>query len=191
MMIKVMSALLATIFIAILFQVPKRNVVLTALGGGLGCLINELCLLAGLSDFFSIFLASLTLAMYSEIMARMRKTTVPTFLISGLFPLVPGAGMYYTMLAIVHHELDNALSTGINTLSTAALMALGILFVSTLSRLIFRQKQSFPPCGGLAFLLCLILYREYCRISHNARFGLSGNLVKLLWFFGKVLNLCI
>ncbi len=142
MMIKVMSALLATIFIAILFQVPKRNVVLTALGGGLGCLINELCLLAGLSDFFSIFLASLTLAMYSEIMARMRKTTVPTFLISGLFPLVPGAGMYYTMLAIVHHELDNALSTGINTLSTAALMALGILFVSTMSRLIFRQKQS-------------------------------------------------
>ena len=142
MMIKVMSALLATIFIAILFQVPKRNVVLTALGGGLGCLINELCLLAGLSDFFSIFLASLTLAMYSEIMARVRKTTVPTFLISGLFPLVRGAGMYYTMLAIVHHELDNALSTGINTLSTAALMALGILFVSTLSRLIFRQKQS-------------------------------------------------
>mgnify|MGYP002554768442 FL=1 len=142
MMIKVMSALLATIFIAILFQVPKRNVVLTALGGGLGCLINELCLLAGLSDFFSIFLASLTLAMYSEIMARVRKTTVPTFLISGLFPLVPGAGMYYTMLAIVHHELDNALSTGINTLSTAALMALGILFVSTLSRLIFRQKQN-------------------------------------------------
>ena len=142
MMIKVMSALLATIFIAILFQVPKRNVVLTALGGGLGCLINELCLLAGLSDFFSICLASLTLAMYSEIMARVRKTTVPTFLISGLFPLVPGAGMYYTMLAIVHHELDNALSTGINTLSTAALMALGILFVSTLSRLIFRQKQS-------------------------------------------------
>lgn len=142
MMIKVMSALLATIFIAILFQVPKRNVILTALGGGLGCLINELCLLAGLSDFFSIFLASLTLAMYSEIMARVRKTTVPTFLISGLFPLVPGAGMYYTMLAIVHHELDNALSTGINTLSTAALMALGILFVSTLSRLIFRQKQS-------------------------------------------------
>ena len=142
MMIKVMSALLATIFIAILFQVPKRNVVLTALGGGLGCLINELCLFAGLSDFFSIFLASLTLAMYSEIMARVRKTTVPTFLISGLFPLVPGAGMYYTMLAIVHHELDNALSTGINTLSTAALMALGILFVSTLSRLIFRQKQS-------------------------------------------------
>ena len=55
MMIKVMSALLATIFIAILFQVPKRNVVLTALGGGLGCLINELCLLAGLSDFFSSF----------------------------------------------------------------------------------------------------------------------------------------
>ena len=77
-------------------------------------------------------------------MARVRKTTVTTFLISGLFPLVPGAGMYYTMLAIVHNDLSEALSTGISTLSTAAVMALGILFVSTLSRGItyFRKTKS-------------------------------------------------
>ena len=75
-------------------------------------------------------------------MARVRKTTVTTFLISALFPLVPGAGMYYTMLGIVNNELDQALTMGVTTLSTAALMALGILFVSTLARLLFRPRSS-------------------------------------------------
>ncbi len=139
MWIKVISALLATIFIAILFQVRKEHVFLTAIGGGLGSLINEVMLLFGCSAFVAVFVASLGLALYSECMARMRKTTVTTFLISALFPLVPGAGMYYTMLAIVHNDLDLALSTGVTTLSTAALMALGILFVSTLSKFLFRS----------------------------------------------------
>ena len=126
------------------FQVRKENIFAAAIGGGLGCLVNECGLALGLGTFFSIFLASLALASYSEIMARVRKTTVTTFLISGLFPLVPGAGMYYTMLAIVHNDLSEALSTGISTLSTAAVMALGILFVSTLSRGItyFRKTKS-------------------------------------------------
>ena len=144
MAVRIICALLATVFIAVLFQVRKENIFAAAIGGGLGCLVNECGLALGLGMFFSIFLASLALASYSEIMARVRKTTVTTFLISGLFPLVPGAGMYYTMLAIVHNDLSEALSTGISTLSTAAVMALGILFVSTLSRGInyFRQTKS-------------------------------------------------
>ncbi len=141
MAVKVISALLATVFIAILFQVRKEHVLLTAIGGGLGSLVNEAALSLGVNALVAVFLASLSLALYSEIMARLRKTTVTTFLISALFPLVPGAGMYYTMLAIVHNELDSALTTGISTLSTAALMALGILFVSTLSRLMFRTHS--------------------------------------------------
>ena len=144
MAVRIICALLATVFIAVLFQVRKENIFSAAIGGGLGCLVNECGLALGLGTFFSIFLASLALASYSEIMARVRKTTVTTFLISGLFPLVPGAGMYYTMLAIVHNDLSEALSTGISTLSTAAVMALGILFVSTLSRGItyFRKTKS-------------------------------------------------
>ena len=144
MAVRIICALLATVFIAVLFQVRKENIFAAAIGGGLGCLVNECGLALGLGTFFSIFLASLALASYSEIMARVRKTTVTTFLISGLFPLVPGAGMYYTMLAIVHNDLSEALSTGISTLSTAAVMALGILFVSALSRGItyFRKTKS-------------------------------------------------
>lgn len=147
MAVRIICALLATVFIAVLFQVRKENIFAAAIGGGLGCLVNECGLALGLGTFFSIFLASLALASYSEIMARVRKTTVTTFLISGLFPLVPGAGMYYTMLAIVHNDLSEALSTGISTLSTAAVMALGILFVSTLSRGITYFRKTKRGCN--------------------------------------------
>ena len=149
MMVKIISALFATIFIAILFQVRREHVLLTALGGGLGSLINELAMALGLSSFFAVFLASIAIAAYSEIMARIRKTTVTTFLISALFPLVPGAGMYYTMLGIVNNELDQALTMGVTTLSTAAPMALGILFVSTLARLLFRPRTPQKHSGSL------------------------------------------
>ena len=50
--------------------------------------------------------------------------------------------MYYTFLAIFHNDLEDALSTGITTLSTASVMALGILFVSTLSRGFFHLKKN-------------------------------------------------
>ena len=65
MMVKIISALFATIFIAILFQVRREHVLLTALGGGLGSLINELAMALGLSSFFAVFLASIAIAAYS------------------------------------------------------------------------------------------------------------------------------
>ena len=89
MFLKIFSALFATIFIAILFQVRKENVLITAIGGGLGSLVNECMLALGCSAFVAVFIASIAIAFYSEIMARVRKATVPTFLISALFPLVP------------------------------------------------------------------------------------------------------
>ena len=144
MAVRIICALLATVFIAVLFQVRKENIFAAAIGGGLGCLVNECGLALGLGTFFSIFLASLALASYSEIMARVRKTTVTTFLISGLFPLVPGAGMYYTMLAIVHNDLSEALSTGYLRCGRAAVMALGMLSCcqAACAAVLQRRKQS-------------------------------------------------
>ena len=104
---------------------------------GLGCAVEK-AEQSCRGSWFRIVVGSVQTLMSAK---RLRKTTVTTFLISALFPLVPGAGMYYTMLEIVNNELDVALETGVTTLSTAALMALGILFVTTLSRVMFHSQQ--------------------------------------------------
>ncbi|MNO98746.1 hypothetical protein D3C76_905000 [compost metagenome] len=72
------------------------------------------------------------------------KTPVTTFVICALIPLVPGGGMYYTMYEVVQGNIDKALSLGLETLASAGALALGIIFVSTLTRLMrnypLRQK---------------------------------------------------
>lgn len=139
MLIRIISATFATGFFAILFNTDKKYLLYCALGGGIGCLVYETALLLQYSEHASIFFAAVGFASYSEIIARIKKTTVTTFAICALIPLVPGNGMYQTMIAFVNNDFDLALSHGLQTLSYAGLLALGILLVSTFAKVIKRS----------------------------------------------------
>ena len=52
---------------------------------------------------------------------------VTIFLISGIFPLVPGLGIYQTAYALVEGDLAGASLTGFETVKLAAAMVLAIL----------------------------------------------------------------
>lgn len=140
-LIKVISAFAASLFFGILFNIKKENLIYAGFGGAIGYFAYEMGLLISLSINLSIFLAAVTFSIYSEIIARVRKTTVTTFAISSLIPLVPGNGMYLTMLSIVNDDLKAAAEIGLDTLSSAGLLALGMLFVSTFAKLIRKQKK--------------------------------------------------
>ena len=73
-------------------------------------------------------------------MARILKTTVTTFAISGLIPLVPGKGMYMTMLYLVNGDMAAAGSSGLTTLASAGIIALGIMVVSTFYKAFSEAK---------------------------------------------------
>lgn len=133
--IKVISAFLASLFFGVLFTIRKENLVYAGIGGAIGCLVYESVQVLGYHAYLAILLAAISFSIYSEILARIRKTTVTTFAISALIPLVPGNGMYLTMLAIVNDDLSTALNIGVDTMSRAGLLALGILFVPTFVKL--------------------------------------------------------
>ena len=140
MIIKVVSAFFATFFFGYLFNIKKEHLFFTALGGGLSAFAYETFHFFHFGIYSSIFLAAIVFAFYAEVMARIKKTSVTTFAICALIPLVPGKGMYLTMLAMVNSDYDNALKNGIETLGSAGLLALGILIVSTLARLYTFKK---------------------------------------------------
>lgn len=140
MIIKIISATIATFFFGILFNVKKEHLLYAAIGGGIGSSAYELLLHFQFSEYSSIFLAAILLAIYCECIARYKKTTVTTFVICALIPLVPGKGMYLTMISLVNNELNKALVYGLDTLTSAGLLALGILFVSTFAKFFKRKK---------------------------------------------------
>lgn len=132
----------ASFFFSILFNIRKENLIYASLGGGLGYLTYESLVLAGITHNTSLFLAAISFATYSEIMARVRKTTDTTFAISALIPLVPGKGMYLTMMAVINNDTATAVNTGLATLADATLLAVGIIFVSTIVKLSRNAKMT-------------------------------------------------
>ena len=88
------------------------------------------------SDLLQIFVASVVISVYSEIMARVRKYPVTAYQMVALFPLVPGGGVYYSMEHAINGETSLFLSTLLHTLGLAGALAVGVLLVSSGARLL-------------------------------------------------------
>jgi len=89
------------------------------------------------------FVATLFSASYAETMARIRHFPAITYLLVSIFPLIPGAGIYYTTSFLADGDMVGFMEKGAETISVAGLMAIGILMVSTIVRgtTVWRQMR--------------------------------------------------
>ena len=91
------------------------------------------------------FLAAVCIAIYSELMARVRRCPVTGYLQVALLPLVPGAGIYNAMRYCVAGETDQFISTMLHTFGMAASLAVGAMLASTVLRTLLprlsREKK--------------------------------------------------
>lgn len=132
---------LGCIGFSILFNIHDLGVIICAFGGMITwiifCIAQEL---TG-SAILGYFWASAVASSYSEIMARVRKFPAISYLVISIFPLLPGAGVYYTMTHAVQGDMEAFASQGMYTAAIAGMMAIGILLVSTSVRLYHVWKS--------------------------------------------------
>lgn len=119
----------------IIFNIHGAGGLLCALGGVVTWLVYNLTVRFGGSDLIGYFWGTLFAAAYAEIMARVRKYPAISYLVVSIFPLIPGAGVYYTMRYAVQGDMDLFASQGMHTAAIAGIMAVAILLVSTSVRL--------------------------------------------------------
>ena len=120
---------LGTLSFAILFACPRRCLPYCALVGAVGWLWYELLTLLGADAATASLLAVIPLTLLSRVFAIVIKMPVTVFLLSGIFPLVPGAGIYYTAYYFIQGDNALALSNGISTFKVAVALAVGISLV--------------------------------------------------------------
>lgn len=140
------SSFAATIGFGILFNIRGRRLFLAGLTGMVAGIIYKFSLFLGMSELVSNFLGALGLSLLGELFARVCKTPATTFIVCALIPLVPGGGMYYTMLEVIRGDVQEALSKGFETLSIAGALALGILVASSLTQVYLRAKKMLALC---------------------------------------------
>ena len=100
-----------------------------ALVGGVGWLVYELAVLLGADSTTASLLAVIPLTLLTRVLAILLKAPVTVFLLTGIFPLVPGAGIYYTAYYFIQNNNALALSNGISTFKIAVVLATGIALV--------------------------------------------------------------
>lgn len=131
------SAYLACIGCGLVYGLRGKNLWVSGIGGALGWITFTVCN-ALFDSVLSYFIATLALSVFSEIMSRVLKQPATVFLSIALLPLVPGAGIYFTMRAFVDQDMTAFAINGSNTLSIAGMLALGVLVISTISRIFLR-----------------------------------------------------
>ncbi len=147
MIIQTIVAFFATLSFCILFSVPKKQFLFCGFTGAVAWLCYLLLISFHLSPVLATFVAAIILTAFSRIFAIRRRVPVTVFLIAGIFPLVPGAGIYYTTYYMIMNQLSQAANKGIETIKLAVAIALGIMSVFAIPQkllhwLVFLPKKS-------------------------------------------------
>ena len=140
MTIKVIFSFLAIFTFAILEEVPKKYLVVCGITGAIGWWVYLICDAQRMGDVVSTFWSALVIAFASQIFARKMKAPVTVFLIAGILPTVPGAGIFQTMYYIIRNERTIATLKLVQTIKMAGAIALAIFLVDMVFRMI-QGKQ--------------------------------------------------
>ena len=141
MVAQCLYALIGCIGFAIQFNIHGPGTLLCALGGFLAWAVYCMAIHFGGSDIIAYFWSALFSSLYSEVMARIRKYPAISYLVVAIFPMIPGAGVYYTMNYAVRGDMETFATKGMHTAAIAGIMAVGILLGSTIFRMYSDWKM--------------------------------------------------
>lgn len=127
-LIRALACMAAACFFGLILRQPKFTLVFTALIGLLGYAVFQL--MGG--TLLAFFMSGLTVGILCEVTARVVERTTTLFLISSIIPTVPGLGLYRSMMALSHNDLDAALSIGVETLAGIGAIALALTIATAL-----------------------------------------------------------
>lgn len=139
--VQALACIVGCVGFTILFNIHGKGTALCVLGGLLTWAVYALASQLFGSELTGYFWGAVFASAYSELMARLRKCPALPFLVVCIFPLIPGAGVYYTMNYAVQGNMDMFAAKGMYTAAIAGLMAVGILLVSTVFRMYANWKR--------------------------------------------------
>lgn len=129
----------ATFFYALIMNAPVKTLLHTSITASLGYLVYDYCVSTG-SPLLGFFLGTTVIATLGEIYARKLKMPATIFIFPAVIPIVPGLGLYETILAFVNNNIFLAIETGVKTILNIGCMAVAMALVSLIALKIKIKK---------------------------------------------------
>ena len=122
---QILSAFVGSVGFALFFNMKGKQLAAAGIGGALTWIF---------------------VGLFAEIMARVGKAPATIFLTTAAVPLIPGGGLYYTMLGIVEKNEEVMLTNANNTITIALAIALGFIITAIVSKYWVYIKNRRAGC---------------------------------------------
>jgi len=139
--VQIAGAFLAVAGFCLVLEVPKKLLYHTAFVGAVGWMMYLIAVKFGCTSYIASFWAAAAVSVLSHINARRLKAPVTVFLIGGILPVVPGAGMYRTAYSIMVEDAEQVYMHLQETLLIAGAIAVAIFITDSIARLIKGKKE--------------------------------------------------
>ncbi|MFD2044464.1 threonine/serine exporter family protein [Ornithinibacillus salinisoli] len=137
----VIVAQLVTSFIAaagfgVLFNAPRRALIQCGFVGMAGWILYFVLVQNGMDAVPATVFGAMLVAVFSHILARIYKTPIIVFNVSGIIPLVPGGIAYEAMRNFVENDYYNAIQYSAKVMLLAGGIAIGLMFSEVANQII-------------------------------------------------------
>ena len=142
MPVQIIASFIGTAAFAVLFGVPRKYYVLCGVSGVLGWILYMvLARYAGFTPPAAPVFATMLVVLSARYFSVLDRCPAIVFLLCGIFPLVPGAGVFWTSYYVVSDQLRLALGSGFMAVKVTIAIVLGIILISELPYRMFSGKR--------------------------------------------------
>lgn len=138
---QVVAAFLGTVTFALMCGVPRKYRLHCGICGGAGWWLYLLLEQSGCTVSEATFFAAVLIIVLARFCAVLGRCPATVFVISGIIPLVPGAGVYWMVHYLVLGRTEMAWEYGFAAVKTAVAIVLGIVLVFELPQSLFRIRK--------------------------------------------------
>lgn len=144
MLIQIVGAFIAIVAFSVVIETPKKFLGYCGLTGAAGWAVYLICN-AHFGPIWANFISALVISLVSHLFARVLKTPVTIFLISGILTLVPGAAMYHAGYELFMGNMEAAASYLALTAQIAGVIALAIFIMDSVFQTLKKINKPEHP----------------------------------------------
>lgn len=127
---KIIASIIGVWAFAVLFYVPKKQYIQCIITGTAGYIIYLIADRMGASVVAATLFAALIMTVFARLFSVIRMVPATIFIVTGIFPLVPGSNLYYTAYYTLNGNVVQGVAMGVVTFKIAFAIALGIVIGS-------------------------------------------------------------
>ncbi|MBP0727006.1 threonine/serine exporter family protein [Bacillus sp. RG28] len=137
---QIITSFIASGAFGMIFSVPKESLFKCGFVGMVGWISYFILTENGVDIVIATGIASFIVAVISQIFAKLYKTPIIIFTVSGIIPLVPGGMAFNAMKYFVENDYSKAMSIAAEAFMLSGAIAIGIVFSEVVNQIIRKSK---------------------------------------------------